>query len=424
MSDWQLVKVSDVTSESKDRCGDESTFNHVYGVDRAVGLTATPKYVSTDLSRYKILEPSMFAYNPMRLNIGSIGFCKKTQQRGLVSPDYIVFKCSDRLNPDFMNYVIQGNQWKRQAEAAGVGSVRVRIYYKEVGRFHIYIPPLSEQQAIVEVLSTIDEKIELNCSINTTLESMAQSVFKSWCVDFDPVRAKAECRQPETMDAETAALFPSSFEASALGTVPSGWRIAPFCEIVQVIGGGTPKTSIPEYWDGSIPWFSVVDAPVGSDVFVVDTAKKITSFGLENSSTKLLDEGTTIITARGTVGKVALVGVPMTMNQSCYGLKGISIGSFLTYYSTRALVDILQQRTHGSVFDTITMNTLSSVHLVVPSALISDAFEKYVGSFLWQIKANLIQSRTLTSLRDALLPRLLSGEIRVKDAEQCISKVV
>src|SRR5690606_14594492 len=133
------------------------------------------------------------------------------------------------------------------------------------------------------------------------------------------------------------------------------WEVKSFAGTVEIIGGGTPETSVAEYWDGDIPWFSVVDAPLASDVWVLDTEKKITHAGVENSSTRILPVGTLILSARGTVGRLALVGVPMAMNQSCYGLRGKQgHRGFFNYFTARQLGSTLQHRTHGSVFDTIT----------------------------------------------------------------------
>jgi len=198
-----------------------------------------------------------------------------------------------------------------------------------------------------------------------------------------------------------------------------------FAETIEIVGGGTPKTSVGEYWDGEIPWFSVVDAPTGSEVWVVDTEKKVTRAGVENSSTRVLPVGTTIISARGTVGRIALVGVPMAMNQSCYGLRGRT-GShgFFNYFSTRELVARLQQHAHGSVFDTITRDTLAGLSVVKPPAGLIEAFEKRVGPGLERISAGLLETRTLATLRDTLLPKLISGELRVKDAESFLERRV
>ena len=207
----------------------------------------------------------------------------------------------------------------------------------------VNVPPLREQRWIAETLGTFDERIALLRETNATLEAIAQALFKSWFVDFDPVHAKACGESPQGMDDATAALFPASFEESELGMIPKGWRVQSFTQTINVIGGGTPKTSIAEYWNGDIPWFSVVDAPTTTDVFVIETEKHITVAGLNNSSTKLLPVGTTIISARGTVGRLALVGTEMAMNQSCYGLRGKAGDAYFTYFSTYRLVETLKQ---------------------------------------------------------------------------------
>jgi type I restriction enzyme S subunit len=297
-----------------------------------------------------------------------------------------------------------------------------------LNRNHIHPLPvtvpkdLREQRAIAHILGTLDDKIELNRRMSETLEAMARALFQSWFVDFDPVRAKAAGRDPG-LPQPLADLFPDSFEDSELGEIPRGWEVKAFADTVEIIGGGTPKTSVAEYWEGNIPWFSVVDAPHDSEIWVVDTEKKVTQAGIENSSTRVLPVGTTIISARGTVGRVALVGVPMAMNQSCYGLRARAgaLGYF-NYFSTRELVARLQQRAHGSVFDTITRDTLASVSVVAPTVELIEVFEKRVAPSVQRIRAGLVESRTLAALRDALLPKLISGELRVKDAEKFIGR--
>lgn len=313
----------------------------------------------------------------------------------------------------------------------------------------VTVPSLSTQKAIAVFLGLLDDRITLLHETNATLEAIAQALFKSWFVDFDPVHANAAAkadqhsggngqtgtspagsasapgsqtdptaqRTPQALDPATTALFPDSFEESELGLVPKGWRRLAFTDTVKVIGGGTPKTSMPEYWDGDIPWFSVVDAPVITDVFVIDTAKHISASGLSNSSTKLLTKGTTIISARGTVGRLALVGKEMAMNQSCYGLQGKAADAYFTYFSTYRLVESLKQRSHGSVFDTITTETMKGVTVIYPDVNVIHAFEVALHPVMERIKENLEQAQTLTQLRDTLLPRLISGQLRLPEAQ-------
>lgn len=287
---------------------------------------------------------------------------------------------------------------------------------------------ICEQRAIAHILGTLDDKIELNRKMNTTLEEMARAIFKSWFVNFEPVRAKMDGRwqHGQSLPGLPASLFdlcPDKLVGSELGVIPEGWVLKRYIDTIVIFGGGTPNTSIAEYWNGDIPWFSVVDAPTNSDIWVIDTAKKISVKGLTNSSTKILPTGTTIISARGTVGKVALVARPMAMNQSCYAFRSkIGDKGFYTYFCTRDLVARLQQCAHGSVFDTITRDTIASVLSISPPDNFVKSFDDYIEPFILKIRENLFHSRTLAALRDTLLPKLISGQIRVKDAERFLKQ--
>jgi type I restriction enzyme S subunit len=303
-----------------------------------------------------------------------------------------------------------------------VGSANPTLNRNHVHPIETRWAPIAEQKAIAHILGTLDDKIELNRKTNETLEAMAKALFKSWFVDFDPVRAKAEGRSTG-LPAEISDLFPDSFEDSELGEIPRGWQCCSFTKLVDVISGGTPKTSINEYWNGSMPWFSVVDAPPGSGCWAIQTEKRITPEGLANCSSKLLPTGTTIISARGTVGKVCLAGRDMAMNQSCYGLRSkAENGEFFCFYLTKSLVEILEARAHGSVFSTITRDTLDGVATISPSLEAIQSFNRSTGALLGKIKANLEENRILGNQRDALLPKLICGELRIPDAEKMLEE--
>ena len=313
-----------------------------------------------------------------------------------------------------------------------------------VNRNHLHfissiIPPLPEQRAIAHILGSLDDKISLNRRMNATLEGMAQALFQSWFIDFDPVIDKALAAGnpiPEPLQTRAAVreslgdarkplpeniqgLFPDAFEhTEEMGWVPMGWRVQPIESLTRLIGGGTPKTSILSYWDGDIPWFSVVDAPAPSDVYVIDTERRITQEGLNNSSTSILPVGTTIISARGTVGKCAMVGKPMAMNQSCYGVTGKSgISGYFVYYAVREKVADLQRHGHGSVFNTITRDTFNTIFIPFSGTKLTQVFGDYVNSFFQKILINCFEIQKLADTRDTFLPKLLSGELRVVDAE-------
>lgn len=281
------------------------------------------------------------------------------------------------------------------------------------------LPPLSEQRAIAHILGTLDDKIELNRRMNETLEEMARALFKSWFVDFDPVRAKMEGRDPG-LPKHLADLFPDRLVDSELGPIPEGWEIGVLDDAIELLSGGTPRTSVASYWNGDIFWYTAKDAPSLSDVFVLDTERTITQAGVENSSTKILPFGTTIITARGTVGRLACIGMPMAMNQTCYGIRGArGYPDFFTYWTIRKAVDELQSRTHGTIFDTITRQTFKIVDMVLPPVNVAEAFERTVNPIMEHILNNLNESRTLAAQRDALLPKLVSGKLRLDRGQRC-----
>jgi type I restriction enzyme S subunit len=321
------------------------------------------------------------------------------------------------LDSTYLLYSLQTEEMQEQLKSRATGTTVLGIKQSELRKVTLTLPPFDLQLSAAATLKALDDRITLLRETNATLEAIAQALFKSWFVDFDPVRAKLEGRPPEGMDEATARLFPDSFEESELGLVPRGWRAKSFRETIQVIGGGTPKTSNPDFWGGDIPWFSVVDAPAITDVFVVDTEKYITQAGLNGSSTKLLPTGTTIISARGTVGRLALTGCPMTMNQSCYGLRGLAGDSYFTFFSTKRLVEQLKQRAHGSVFDTITQESFAGVLVCFTSESSIAAFEDIVEPLMLRIRENLMHAQTLAALRDTLLPRLISGQLRLPEAQ-------
>ncbi len=341
---------------------------------------------------------------------------------------------------NFAYYLTKWQEFQSFAISQMSGSSgRQRVPTESLAKFYAPVPPLPEQRAIAHTLGTLDDKIALNRRMNATLEGMAQALFQSWFVDFDPVIDKALTAGnsiPEPLQARAAVreslgdarkplpeniqgLFPDAFEhTEEMGWVPMGWRVQPIESLTRLIGGGTPKTSILSYWDGDIPWFSVVDAPAPSDVYVIDTERRITQEGLNNSSTSILPVGTTIISARGTVGKCAMVGKPMAMNQSCYGVTGKSgISGYFVYYAVREKVADLQRHGHGSVFNTITRDTFNTIFIPFSGTKLTQVFGDYVNSFFQKILINCFEIQKLADTRDTFLPKLLSGELRVVDAE-------
>lgn len=331
---------------------------------------------------------------------------KAVVPRGGIHPDYL-----------FQVLVSKKTELLGLVESAGHGTGRLptdQLLALEIPRFDQKM-----ELAIAEFIGALDDKIELNRRMNETLEATARAIFKSWFVDFDPVRAKMEGQEPY-LSQEIWSLFPDQFGENG---APSGWNEKPLTHFFEIVGGGTPKTSEASYWGGDVPWFSVVDTPSGADTFVIDTEKTITADGLKNSSAQLIEAGATIVSARGTVGNLARTGRPMTFNQSCYGLRGANgYGPSFVFLTAAHMVSKLQSLAHGSVFSTITRQTFEAISLFAPGNELAVQFEIASGPLFDRILANARESRTLSAIRGLLLPKLMSGEVRIKDAEKLIGE--
>ncbi|MFN8670255.1 MAG: restriction endonuclease subunit S [Gemmatimonadaceae bacterium] len=316
------------------------------------------------------------------------------------------------LDPRFLYYSFQGPDLQAQIHAhGGSGSTVDHIRVPDCAKFQIALPPLSEQRRVADVLSSLDEKIELNRRMSETLEAMARALFKSWFVDFDPVRAKAEGRETGFRE-EIAALFPDGFNNSELGEIPRGWATGSILEQAKLLSGGTPKTDRPDYWDGPILWASAKDVSQCKTSLLVSTDRSISRLGLEESATQLVPALATVIVARGaTTGRMALVGREMAMNQTCYALVSTTDSPIALYLSLREGISALVNAAHGSVFDTITTSTFASSRFMLPPPAVLRAFDESCSCYFERMLTSAEQAQTLARLRESLLPRLLAGAL-------------
>ena len=261
----------------------------------------------------------------------------------------------------------------------------------------VSVPPLPVQQRIAGILSAYDELIENSQRRIKILESMARALYREWFVYF---------RFPDHENHPRV--------ASPFGEIPQGWVVVGFTEIADVLSGGTPKTSTPEYWDGEIPFFTPRDTP---DCFYVEDADKhVTELGLSKCASQLYPPDTVFITARGTVGKVALPSVPMAMNQSCYALSGKpGITQRFLFLMTLQQVEYLKTNTGGATFDTIVVDTFRRMQIAKPPHDLIASFTRKVDAVFEQVNRLQRQIQNLRRTRNLLLPRLLSGQIDLSE---------
>jgi type I restriction enzyme S subunit len=333
--------------------------------------------------------------------------------------DLVIIRCGPDLDPRYLAYYVNSVA-AHHVDSHLVGAVQQHFNVGSARKMVLYLPSVQEQRAVVHILGTLDDRIELNRRMSETLEAVTRTLFKSWFVDFDPVRAKAQCRDPGVPKA-LADLFPDSFEASGLGQIPKGWGTGSILMQARLLSGGTPKTDRSDYWDGGVAWASAKDVSQSGQAFLVATERTITNKGLEESATQLVPALCTVIVARGaTTGRMVMLGGDMAMNQTCYALDSSTGTPFALYCRLREAVDKLVHAAHGSVFDTITTSTFSSSRVVLAPRQPLEAFERLVSAGFQRILAGIEECVSLATLRETLLPKLISGEVRLKDAERIV----
>lgn len=317
----------------------------------------------------------------------------------------------------YLYWLLRTPVYREYCRAHAIGTTNLSIAREDFLAFPV-AKPKARQLTLVETLDGLDEKIELNRRMNSTLEAIAQALFQSWFVDFDPVRAKLDGRPPVGLDEATAALFPAAFQESKAGHIPAGWTVEAVGEVVDCVGGGTPSTAEPKYWGGTHHWttpkdFSSLQAPI-----LLDTDRKLTDAGIAKVSSGLLPEGTLLLSSRAPVGYLAITAIPVAINQGFIALKCSERASafFMLNWCQENMAEI-ESRATGTTFAEISKRNFRPINVVLPPKELMAAFTTAVSPLYGRITVNLRQSRTLATLRDTLLPRLLSGELSVAGVE-------
>jgi type I restriction enzyme S subunit len=327
----------------------------------------------------------------------------------------------DRIDPQFFYYALSRFDFSDIAQGTALPYLTV----SSLSGLTLDLPPASEQRAIAHILGTLDDKIELNRRMNETLEAMARALFKSWFVDFDPVRAKAEGREPG-LPKPIADLFPGRLVDSELGEIPAGWGVRPIGDLAEVVGGSTPKTERFEYWEnGTHHWVTPKDLSGLSMPVLLDTERRITDAGLAQIGSGLLPIGTVLLSSRAPIGYLAVAEILVAINQGFIAVKprsGIS-NLFLLRWASAAHDEIVSHA-NGSTFLEISKSSFRPIRTVAPTTPVMHAFDRMSRPMYLKVVEHEREYRTLAVLRDTLLPRLVSGELRVKDAENFIGRAV
>ena len=325
-------------------------------------------------------------------------------------------------HPVYYFYYFQSHQGRsaiRSIVEQGAGASGIRG--GDLAALEVQRRPLDEQRAIAHILGTLDDKIELNRLMNETLEEMARALFKSWFVDFAPVRAKMEghWRPGESLPglpADLYDLFPDRLVDSELGEIPERWAVKPLGDVTDVVGGTTPSTKVTEYWEGGTHcWATPKDFSSLSSPVLLDTERKITDAGLDKIGSGLLAPGTLLLSSRAPIGYLAISEEPVAINQGFIAMpprKGSS--TLFMLHWCRVFHDQIVNYANGSTFLEISKRNFRRIPLVVPTEEVMTAFDRLVGMLHKHVVSSERESRALAVHRDALLPRLVSGELRME----------
>lgn len=334
---------------------------------------------------------------------------------------------TDSIDKLFLYYLLKNKSFSDYLVGNAQGSAnQASITLEDIYSYETNIPPLQTQKEIAHILSTLDDKIELNRKMNQTLEAMASAIFKSWFVDFDPVHAKANCTDETELEniakelgisKEILDLFPSEFEESEIGMIPKGWEVYKIIDKLEVLLGGTPSRSNESYWtNGTVAW---INSGKVNEFRIIEPSELITEEAVKKSSTKLLPKKTTVLAITGaTLGQVSLLEIDSCANQSVIGLPETEElnHSFVYPCICNAIKDLISHQTGGAQ-QHINKGNVDNYQIVVPLSEILEKYVSLVRPLLEKISNLCFENQTLEKTRDILLPKLLSGEIDVSELE-------
>ena len=306
----------------------------------------------------------------------------RPQFSGICSTDIWVVGARSETDLTFLFYLFANQEFVDTAYSGSSGTRMPRADWNFMKDTLWLIPSdIEEQRAIASVLSSLDDKIDLLHRQNQTLEAMTETLFRQWFVE----------------------------EAD------EGWEEVFLHDVISVKGGTTPSTKKPEYWDGDIYWTSPRDLSNHTSVFIFDTNRKITERGLAKIGSGLLPIGTVLLSSRAPIGYLAITEIPLAINQGYIAIVcDKMVSNYFIYLWCKANMDGIKNQGNGSVFQEIAKSVFKEISITIPSSPLLDDFDKAVNPIFYKIKTNQQQIRTLEKLRDTLLPKFMSGEVKIE----------
>jgi type I restriction enzyme S subunit len=344
----------------------------------------------------------------------SVGYVVIMGRPMATSQDFVNWVCGPGLEPAYLKYVLLAENDSLLRFASG--TTHQTIYFPEAKAFHALLPPVEEQRRVLQVLAPLDDQIELNRRMNETLEALARAQFQSWFVDFDPVRKNAEGAAPVGMTAATAALFPSTFQKSEIGEIPHGWRVGSIYEVATVRYGAPFSSKLFNTAGHGLPLIRIRDlATHNPDVFTAE----------EHPAATQVHAGDLVVGMDGEFRAHVWRGPVSWLNQRVckfVPVAGVSL-SFLLYSIEKPLAYFERAKTGTTVIH-LGKADIDTVRVLIPPPAVMECFGAATENLVHLIVSNAAESRSLGELRDSLLPKLLSGDLRVREAERIMDRAV
>lgn len=308
------------------------------------------------------------------------------------------FRHFNGLDVEYLYYWFLSPYGKNEINTKAIGSTQKALTIDSLSKFDIKIPAnLDDQRRIASILSSLDRKIELNNKINADLEEMAQAIFKNWFVDFEPFKD-------------------GKFVDSVLGMIPKGWNVGRLDEIADVVGGSTPSKAKPEYYtQKGIAWLTPKDLSNHPAVYSSRGEIDITEEGYNSTSTKLMPKGTILFTSRAPIGYISIAQNDICTNQGFKSLVPKKAGTCFLYCFLKYVTPEIENKSTGSTFKEASGSLMKSLQVIMPEQKVFEEFEEIVSPLFAKIGSLEKENSRLSTLRDTLLPRLMSGELEVPE---------
>jgi len=354
--------------------------------------------------------------------VGKVALVPDICPEYVCSPQTTFWRVLDEsvIDRSFLFAYLQSQDFKNQlASRKGETDMADYVSLTAQRQLTVPLPELRIQHAIGEALSKLGDRIALLRETNATLETIAQALFKSWFVDFDPVHAKQQGIAPTGMDEATAALFPDRFGESAMGPVPIGWPVMPVGELVDCVGGATPDTKDPTLWSPEVhAWTTPKDLSGLPAPILLHTERRLSSKGLAKIGSGSLPAGTLLLSSRAPIGYLAIAEIPVAINQGYIAIPpGSQLPPLYMLFWCKQNMETIRARANGSTFMEISKKAFRPIPALAPQASVIDAYMKVATPVFDRLAENERQAQTLAALRDTLLPRLISGQLRLPEAE-------